>query len=75
MKNSISILCICIVLAFTACKSNMHNEAGDSSKTGAAGARTPGNYSADTTRYDSTNTSPKHAVYQDSTKKDSAKKQ
>ncbi|MHB8206265.1 hypothetical protein [Mucilaginibacter sp.] len=68
MKNSLSILYACVVLAFTACKGNMHTESGDSTGTGSGGARTPGNVSADTTKHDSTNTSPKSAIYKDSTK-------
>jgi hypothetical protein len=68
MKNSISIICVCTALALTACKGNMHTEAGDSTGTGAAGARVPGNVDGDTTKHDSTNTSPKSAIYKDSTK-------
>ena len=69
MKNSISIICFCAVLAFTACKGNPHTaEAGDSTGTGSAGARTPGNVTSDTTHYDSTNTSSKNAIHKDSTK-------
>jgi hypothetical protein len=76
MKKSTSILCFCVALAFTACKGNMHTESGDSTGTGSGGARTPGNETADTTRHDSTNTSPKSAIYKDSTKgnADTAKK-
>jgi hypothetical protein len=70
MKNSLSIICVCFALAFTACKGNQSTqaEAGDSTGTGAAGARVPGYVDGDTTRHDSTNTSPKRAIYKDSTK-------
>jgi len=68
MKKSLSILCVCMALAFTACKGNPSTQAGDSTGTGASGARVPGNVDADTTKHDSTNTSPKSAIYKDSTK-------
>jgi hypothetical protein len=74
MKKSLSIICICATLAFTACKGNPGTQAGDSTGTGASGARVPGNNSTDTTKHDSTNTSPKKAIYKDSTKTDSTKK-
>ena len=68
MKNSISVICVCIVLTFTACKGNPGTQAGDSTGTGASGARVPGNVNGDTTKHDSTSTSPKNAIYKDSTK-------
>jgi len=75
MKKSFIILLISSVLAISACKGTKNTPAGDSTGTGAAGARTPGFESADTTKHDSTNTSPKKAIYEDSskTKKDTAK--
>jgi len=68
MKNSLSIIFICAALAFTACKGNPSTQAGDSTGTGASGARVPGNVNGDTTKHDSTSTSPKSAIYKDSTK-------
>ena len=76
MKRAFIGILICSVLSITACVGNQNTQAGDSTGTGAAGARVPGNESADTTRHDSTNTSPKKAIYADSakTKNDTAKK-
>ena len=54
MKKSLQILCICATLAFAACKGNPSTQAGDSTGTGAAGAKVPGNVVADTTKHDST---------------------
>jgi len=68
MKSSLSIICICVALAFTSCKGNPSTQAGDSTGTGASGARVPGNVNGDTTKHDSTSTSPKNAIYKDSTK-------
>lgn len=68
MKKAFAILSVCVALAFTACTSNQHTQAGDSTGTGSAGARTPGNVTADTTRYDSTSNSPKKAIHSDSAK-------
>jgi hypothetical protein len=68
MKKSISLLCFGVLLSFAACKSNQNTQAGDSTGTGAVGARVPGNVTADTTKHDSTNTTPKSAIYKDSTK-------
>ena len=69
MKKSVSMLCFCILLSLAACKGNQDTTAGDSTGTGAAGARMPGNITSDTTHYDSTSTSPKTSVHKDSTKK------
>jgi len=69
MKRSFITLLVCSILSVTACAGNQNTQAGDSTGTGAAGARVPGNQSADTTRHDSTTGSPKKAIYADSTSK------
>ncbi|WP_461452043.1 hypothetical protein [Mucilaginibacter sp.] len=67
MKRSIIVILICSVLSITACKGNPSTQSGDSTGTGAGGARVPGNMSADTTKHDSTISSSK-AMNTDSAK-------
>jgi len=50
MKNVLIAICIFAALAFTACKGNPNTSSGDSTGTGATGARVPGKTSSDTTR-------------------------
>ena len=50
MKRIVTIIAICAGLAFTGCKGNPNTTSGDSTGTGAAGARVPGNNRSDTTR-------------------------
>jgi hypothetical protein len=69
MKKIFIATLVCSILSVTACTGNQNTQAGDSTGTGSAGARVPGNESADTTRKDSTTTSPKKAINADSTKK------
>jgi len=57
MKKSVITIVLFSALAFTACKSHMNSAAGDSTGTGASGARVPGQVSSDTTHHDSTKNS------------------
>jgi hypothetical protein len=57
MKKVLMITAICAALAFTACHTNQNTASGDSTGTGATGARVPGKVTADTTRHDSTGNS------------------
>jgi hypothetical protein len=50
MKRLSIIAGICTLLAFAACKGNPSTTSGDSTGTGAVGARVPGKESSDTTR-------------------------
>jgi hypothetical protein len=50
MKKLLIALFLCAGLAFAGCKGNPNTSSGDSTGTGAAGARVPGKESADTTR-------------------------
>ena len=71
MKRSIITLTIPTILAFTACKSHMNTANGDSTGTGAAGARVPGQVSSDTTHHDTVKNSLETGL--DSSKKASGK--
>jgi hypothetical protein len=53
MKRTLIILSICAGMALTACKGRGNTTAGDSTGTGAIGARVPGYTTKDTTRNDS----------------------
>lgn len=71
MKNLIITACLFGMLAFTACHGNRSNVSGDSTATGASGARVPGDSVSDTTHNGSVPGSPS----MDTTKKaDSAAK-
>jgi len=70
MKRSLQIICLCATLAFAACKGNPSTQSGDSTGTGASGARVPGNVTADTTKNDSSSIkSDSVKNYADSVKK------
>lgn len=49
MKRLMITACLLGILAFAACKGNPNTTSGDSSGTGTAGARVPGNTVSDTT--------------------------
>jgi len=46
------------IIFMVSCKGNPDTTSGDSTGTGAGGARVPGNVTKDTTRHDSTNAKP-----------------
>jgi len=58
MKKLMIAACLLGTLAFAACKGNPNTTSGDSTGTGAAGARVPGKISSDTTHQGSVPGSP-----------------
>jgi hypothetical protein len=65
MKKILIAVCLFSSLAFVACKGNPGTSSGDSTGTGAAGARVPGKTASDTTNHASTT----GALSADTTKK------
>jgi len=70
MKKTLIAVCLFSSLAFAACKGNPNTSSGDSTGTGAGGARVPGKSDSDTTRRGSAT----GALSVDTTKKDTIKK-
>lgn len=58
MKNLMIAACLLGTMVFAACKGNMNTTSGDSTATGATGARVPGNTVGDTTHKGSIPGSP-----------------
>jgi hypothetical protein len=54
MKNTLIICALFAATILVSCKGNPNTTAGDSTGTGAGGARVPGNTVSDTTKHDST---------------------
>jgi len=74
MKKLLMITGVCAALAFTGCKGNPNTASGDSTGTGAAGARVPGNTTADTTHHDTTKNALSTGIDSSKNTKDTAGK-
>jgi hypothetical protein len=70
MKKILIAICLFNSLAFAACKGNPNTSSGDSTGTGAGGARVPGKSDSDTTHKGSAT----GVLSADTTKKDTVKK-
>lgn len=64
MKKSLKIAMAVVCLVFAGCKGNPNTTSGDSTGTGAGGARVPGNVTKDTTKNDTLDTASKATVKQ-----------